>query len=608
MSKLYVRGFFLLLAAVMLISASACGGKESGVYDLNDHAFTLSQLSGKDALGREISPAGASAEKKYVGVYYFPWFDRIHYDNVYDISEIMAKYEKSVGDPTNPLWALDGAYYDPSVSPVGAFHYWQEPLFGYYRSSDPWIVRRHLELLSYAQVDFIMMDFTNGVIYSETTIALLDAIREMLSQGISVPRMAFMLPNNEKSPDTLDELWEKVLCKGEYADCFFAADEEMNPSGNPLVTGDFSRVTDQTILANIWAKGMFWAYSTENKDYFPAGDIRIRQGNFNGMMAVNVGINTSWFSDCYLYPDATSVYGRGWTPDDPWAQGTGTENVAAGTLFQYQFDYAVSQDVDLIFISCWNEWAAQKQSSLTNDYQTSRKAVFVDTFSEAFSKDIEPAKGPLGDNYYMQLVSLVRKFKGEKTSAAGHGRYTVDLSAGMEAWEEIPGNYLDPEGDAVIRDYPGTDPAVTYRDDTARNDIVRLKFANDEHTFYAMIETAREITPYEAGDASWMNLYLECGGEGMNGYDFVVQRDGDEMKLYAVAADGTKTVKGAVAWRCEGNRLFLSLPLSGLGVGAEEEIGVKATDHIQAFGDAMDFYVSGDSAPIGRLNYAYRVA
>lgn len=117
MRKLYVRGFFLLLAAVMLISASACGGKESGVYDLNDHAFTLSQLSGKDALGREISPAGASAEKKYVGVYYFPWFDRIHYDNVYDISEIMAKYEKSVGDPTNPLWALDGAYYDPSVSP-----------------------------------------------------------------------------------------------------------------------------------------------------------------------------------------------------------------------------------------------------------------------------------------------------------------------------------------------------------------------------------------------------------------------------------------------------------------------------------------------------------
>ena len=64
MSKLYVRGFFLLLAAVMLISASACGGKESGVYDLNDHAFTLSQLSGKDALGREISPRrGERGEK-----------------------------------------------------------------------------------------------------------------------------------------------------------------------------------------------------------------------------------------------------------------------------------------------------------------------------------------------------------------------------------------------------------------------------------------------------------------------------------------------------------------------------------------------------------------
>ena len=63
MRKLYVRGFFLLLAAVMLISASACGGKESGVYDLNDHAFTLSQLSGKDALAGNFPRRGERGEK-----------------------------------------------------------------------------------------------------------------------------------------------------------------------------------------------------------------------------------------------------------------------------------------------------------------------------------------------------------------------------------------------------------------------------------------------------------------------------------------------------------------------------------------------------------------
>ena len=43
-----------------------------------------------------------------------------------------------------------------------------------------------------------------------------------------------------------------------------------------------------------------------------------------------------------------------------------------------------------------------------------------------------------------------------------------------------------------------------------------------------------------------------------------------------------------------------------LGLTADSpKVAVKVTDNIQDISDAMDFYVSGDSAPIGRYAYGY---
>ena len=64
------------------------------------------------------------------------------------------------------------------------------------------------------------------------------------------------------------------------------------------------------------------------------------------------------------------------------------------------------------------------------------------------------------------------------------------------------------------------------------------------------------------------------------------------------------------------------IPLEALGVTSADEIQLKACDNVFAntatedndgvgvfeFGDVMAFYTGGDCAPMGRLNYAYRMA
>ena len=55
-----------------------------------------------------------------------------------------------------------------------------------------------------------------------------------------------------------------------------------------------------------------------------------------------------------------------------------------------------------------------------------------------------------------------------------------------------------------------------------------------------------------------------------------------------------------------GNVILYSIPLSSLGLTADNcYIKFKVTDNITKPDDIMDYYVSGDSAPIGRLSYSY---
>ena len=51
----------------------------------------------------------------------------------------------------------------------------------------------------------------------------------------------------------------------------------------------------------------------------------------------------------------------------------------------------------------------------------------------------------------------------------------------------------------------------------------------------------------------------------------------------------------------------MELPRDLLGIGSGAEVRLKAADHVQDLGNITDYYIHGDSAPIGRFYYTFRV-
>lgn len=135
--------------------------------------------------------------------------------------------------------------------------------------------------------------------------------------------------------------------------------------------------------------------------------------------------------------------------------------------------------------------------------------------------------------------------------------------------------------------------------------------ANDAEYLYLRVETKAPVTEYEEGDTSWMNVYIstsEAGGR--ENYNYVVNRipKGDgTTSVQKIGADDL-TDSGSARYFKDGNYIFFAIPLASLGVSSGKEIQLKITDNLQEFLNSDDFYVSGECAPIGRLNYAVKLA
>jgi hypothetical protein len=126
------------------------------------------------------------------------------------------------------------------------------------------------------------------------------------------------------------------------------------------------------------------------------------------------------------------------------------------------------------------------------------------------------------------------------------------------------------------------------------------------------VETADEITAYNGTDVNWMNLLLktEDGIENaFGGFQYIINRspDGNGKTTIERSLGGYQWEKvGEAAYAVQGNVIMYSIPLSALSLTADNcYVRLKACDNVTAYDDIMDYYVSGDSAPIGRFAYAY---
>ena len=580
---------------------------------LSAEDFTYAQLMGTDSLGRKTMPV-IGKEKKYVGIFYFVLLGQETHDTIYDITKLLETYGSSTTLPDgrkNPIFDLD----DKTISPYSRAHYWGEPLYGYYRSDDPWVVRKHLELFMNAGIDFLYLDYTNNIIYEGATKVLLDAVSEMVEAGYeNVPKVVPMLSYNPSWASwTFPNVYSAYFANEKYDKCWFRADEALNPSGKPLIIGNIA--ADNAHADKFWIKNIQWPGQAFDEDAVPWMDRDLVQKNHNGVMTVTVAQGGSSSSEAYFDPDV-HYQARGYTPFNPGAQGTDEKGVLEGSNFEFKWENAIKarDELDIVTVTGWNEWIVRKLATDDPAAHHWDWGEYVDSFTMALSRDAEMMKGGYGDNYYMQIARNIRRFRGRTVensdNVASNEKATVVID-NLSEWEKISRRYLDLGTSTVERNHTSVDRDVPYKDDSARNDIDYLKICNDGQNLYVAVNAKEDIEPYKNGDTGWMNLYLSAGEDsGWENYNFVVNRNPDTSagctSIERFTGTGSEVkAAGSAKYFLSGKTIVYSIPLSALGVTEGSVIEIKATDNLQRFGEADDFYISGDSAPIGRLNYAY---
>lgn len=451
---------------------------------------TLRSLSGTDALGREVTPVASLSESRQVGMFYFLWTGEhgstgaSKDGHILDISKLNVSEIKSSSD-------------------IGRHHYWDEPLYGYYRSDDPWVFRKHLELFALAGVDYLVFDYTNSWgsdtqrpnnYYKDVTDILFPVALEMQNQGWDIPKFAFML--NNTSDKTVKWLYNDYYTKEEYNGLWYRATDglarDKNVEGKPwVVCGDSVENLEENIKDKFYIKRTQWpnekpssdkTWDYEYKDDgFPwmswerTKDGARKQYSHNGIMSVSIAQHVSGaFSDSVLIENNyNAVYGRGWSSlDNNGYGGNNKERVAAGSNFQEQWDYAVGEarkgNVNNIFVTGWNEWVAQKQPA-GNGRKTS---YFVDLYDDEFSRDAEMSRGPLGDNFYMQLTENIRAFKGVPAASKSLAmqKKSIDLNGSLGQWDGVSG-FEDFKGDTAVRNHASSNTSLPAYTETREETI-----------------------------------------------------------------------------------------------------------------------------------------
>lgn len=153
-----------------------------------------------DQLGRQVLPGqqvGLPRDRE-VGLFYFMW----HVNNSGELYDHTKAYKEK---------GVQGVWDMVPEGPLGYAHYWSEPHFGYYRSDDEWIVRKHCHMLAASGVDFIFFDTSNGLIYPKVSLLVFETFDKMQKEGVKVPKIVYF---NGDHPDlnlrTITAEWDLI--------------------------------------------------------------------------------------------------------------------------------------------------------------------------------------------------------------------------------------------------------------------------------------------------------------------------------------------------------------------------------------------------------------
>jgi hypothetical protein len=228
---------------------------------------------------------------------------------------------------------------------------------------------------------------------------------------------------------------------------------------------------------------------------------------------------------------------------------------------------------------------------------------------------MEPMTGGHGDDYYYQLTSFIRRYKGTRPLPKASPIATIDFTRGFDQWKAVRPEYLDDVGDAINRDHSAWNNVKTYVNRSARNDFALLRVARDRKFLYFYAQTAAPISP--STDPNWMQLLIrteDATAPSWLGYQFIVNRQSptsNKAVLEGSLGGWNWHVVDKVVIRVQGNELEVAIPRADLGLADLTKpfrIQFKWSDNMQHPGDPNSFTLDGDAAPNERFNYRYETA
>ena len=350
----------LALAISMLGSTVACGinagGGMQGTTQVtaadNPYNTTINSLVSTDALGRSFEEAFVTDSNNKVGLFYWIWHGEHTRAGIFNISELLEN---------NPdaLWGTGSEVRD--ISPVNAMHYWAEPLYGYYSSDDPWVIKKHLELFIMSGIDYLALDLTNLLSYDDTLEILASEIKNLQAQGWNPPTILPIFGANIHSRNNIYAFYQKFYKNTQYDSMWFREngkpvlcidyeDAGENPYENVFdYIQKYASLTDAQMSefkAHFTFRNTLWPYQHDEKyDTVQDDDMSWIDWYYpqhisgNGFVNVSVAQHPAYAFSVSEHPEFSEIYynvnrGRGW---DYKTQTNSYRNVLSGLNLENQW-------------------------------------------------------------------------------------------------------------------------------------------------------------------------------------------------------------------------------------------------------------------------------
>ena len=584
-----------------------------------------------DGLGRTSltnAEVGDPREDKTVAIFFWTW--HLGRPKVLNINEISEQYPEAIRDPNHEVWQ------------IGNFQgSWNESIYGYYESTDPWVIRRQGELLANAGIDTIFTDNTNGTsTHKSGYTALFETWSDAMDDGVLTPKVSFMMPfaGGANTDTQVRELYMDFYRLGEYHKLWFywegkpmlmARSEAISASDNAgkEIKKFFTWRGGQSAYKVTKTKAKEWGWLSVYPQATYSTSAKDKTNGIIEQITVGIAQNHNYALGQISAMSGNNVMGRSYTHDYQNRYDVeGKEASKWGYNFAEQWSYALEIDPKVVFITGWNEWAMARIDGWPSGYDSAVPNAFCDQYNDEFSRDIEPTKGDLKDHYYYQMVNFIRQYKGARPIPTPSKIATIDITKDNAQWSSVEPYYAAYIGNTGDREGDGWGE-LTYHEYSGRNDIIGARVARDYDYVYFYVECNEDITPYT--DPLWMVLYLDTdqGNQGWETFDYVINKTSPTAtKAYLERFTGNGYDTEAVCevdYTVSGSYMQIKVPASALALkGYDYTINFAWTDNVHDeadqgawgesgyvyttfSGDIMDFYISGDVAPSGRFKYSY---